>query len=212
MPRMSSTHVSVTSRASALARIRRKVALLEQWLDDKRVPWRESETGEQERDNRGDLKLEWYPLSIVDFSRWTGAQNSPAARRQIAVLGPFESFGRSTLDRAPDLKATVLRVLSDVHRLAAAQLHKGRKDTVIETLTAAVDVERSRKQEAQRLYVEALATIENLRQDLEVEKRLRGADVQRLTDEVNTAHKENASLVAKLRESAALYLAGGTHA
>lgn len=209
MRKMSAQHVSVKSRERALAGIRRKVALLEQWLDEKHVPWAETKKGELERDSRGDPLLDWYPKTVVDFARWTGTQNSPAASRQIVALGGFETFGRSTLDRAPDLKATVLRVLRDVDRLAQAQHRAGRKDSIIELLTVAADAERARKQEAQRLYVEALASIEALRQELAIEQRLRGADVQRLTADLNAARKENAVLVNKLRESAALHLAGG---
>ncbi len=210
MAEVSSLHVSVVSREKALANIRRKIGLLDRWIDGKAIPWMGREDGGVIRDGNGEPRLEWFPQTIVEFARWEGSENSHTGRVLINELGAFESFGRSTLDRAPHMKASALRAMCDVQRLALAQLRASRKDVIVETLTIAADAERARKQEAQRLYVDALSRISMLEQELDTERRLRAADIDRLTMELNGARKENALLIGRLRESSALHLAGGT--
>lgn len=210
MTDISSTHVSVVSREKALANIRRKTGLLDRWVDGKVIPWMGNDDGSVVRGTDGEPTLEWFPQTVVEFAKWDGSQNSHAGRALINELGAFQSFGRSTLDRAPDLKSSALRAMRDIQRIAQAQLRSTRKDVIVETLTIAADAERARKQEAQRLYVDALSKISVLEGEVNTERMLRAADIDRLTQELNAVRRENALLVGRLRESSALRLAGGT--
>jgi len=209
MPNVSSNHVSVVSRERALENIRRKVRLLDLWIDDKHIPWKEAENGQTVRSSDGEQVLEWFPRTVVEFARWTGAENSPVGRRMIKEFGGFETFGRSTLDRAQTLKESVLRVLRDVGRMAHIQAQSSNRSSAIESLKLAVEAERARKQEAQRLYVDSLSKINKLDRDLINERQLRTADIERLTQELNDVRSQNAELVARNRKSKALHVAGG---
>lgn len=212
MPSISAAHVSVVSRERALENIRRKIKLLDRWINDGEIPWKGTEEGKPLRDEEGELVIEWFPRTIVEFARWTGSENSSPLRRAIAEAGGFDPFGRSTLDRSGDLKASALRALGHIQRLAERQVESSSRGSVIQGLSLRVSTEQARTAEALRQYVETLATNEGLRRDLELEKRLRMADVERLTCELNAARAENARLITRLRESESLYLAGGSNA
>lgn len=206
------SHVSVLSRERAHDNIRRKINLIDQWISGGAIPWKETDDGKLQRDEEGELLVEWFPRTIVEFARWTGSENSLPVRQAIADVGGFDSFGRSTLDRARELKASVLRVLGHIRLLADRQIESFSRGSVIESLNFKLGIEQARTAEALQQYVGSLATNEQLRRELELEKRLRAADIERLTDELNAVRADNARLTVHLRESESLYLAGGSNA
>lgn len=92
---MSSEHISALNKEKSRKNILFKLEILKRWGQEG-IPIKLDEVGNQVRDKNGEIEFEWAPLSILDFSKWDGTQNSKLCQESI---GQFKTISRETLNK-----------------------------------------------------------------------------------------------------------------
>lgn len=196
MRRITEAHRSQIAHAEALGNIRRKIQLLEDWIADGKVPWLTDTHGKPVLDEAGERRLDWIPKTITDFAAWTGEDNCSDTKKLIAKAGGFRTFGRSTLYGDEKSFKDAQAALNAVNRMAKDQILRANKTSTIDRLEFEVKLEQSRKEQAQSRYLAALGRVHIVGESLKRERRLRKADVERLSAELKEVQAENARLTA----------------
>lgn len=210
MRRITEAHRSQVAHAEAVDNIRRKTRLLEEWVAAEMCPWLTDAGGKLVLDDNGERCLDWIPETITDLAAWTGDENCAGTKELIAKAGGFRTFGRSTLYREKALMSEALSALKSINRIAQEQLVKASKTSTIERLEFDVKVERSRKEQAQARYLAALERVHLIGESLKRERRLRKADVERLSADLSEVRAENARLTAAIAKVKPIAVVQGT--
>lgn len=92
---MNSEHVSVLNKDKSRKNILTKIEILKKWGVEG-IPNKLDVDGNQVRDTNGEIEFEWVPISILDFSKWDGSQNSPQC---LKTIGVFKTVSRETLNK-----------------------------------------------------------------------------------------------------------------
>lgn len=126
---MNSNHISGQNREKSRANIEHKINILKKWSSDG-IPIKLDNNGSEVRDKTGELEFEWVPLSILDFSKWDGSQNSSIC---VELIGQFKTVSRETLnkDYNSDLRSLLLNTLKLVKaRLVQQTEHSNKLGTI----------------------------------------------------------------------------------
>lgn len=113
---MNKNHISGQNKDKSRANIELKINILKKWSKDG-VPIKLDDNGSEVRDKSGELVFEWVPLSILDFSKWDGSQNSTIC---IEAIGGFKTVSRETLNK--DYNSDLRSSLIDTLKLVKAKL------------------------------------------------------------------------------------------
>jgi len=200
MKTLSKLHVSQIARLKALDNIDRKMKVIETWIEAGEIPWSIDKKGKYLRDEQGELILDWHPTNIVEFAKWSTQNPSHALKQFVGKNKGFESFGRTTLDKAPAVKRSVLSAIVQLKKIASDQRLSGNKLSRINHLEVLLKWEVERKQEAQRQYVSVLMRAQNAETKIRENERLHRADIERLDNELVLLRSQNAELIAQVRK------------
>lgn len=181
-----------------------KLNLMERWAKEEFVPWKRTELGVEDRDAKGELQVDYVPLSKDAFSDWNSNSNCAFNRNTEKGLDSIVSISRSTLyqEYHGDARLAIEKVIVTLEETIRAQLLKFNKATQIEILMsenrqlrALVDQQeseillmRSKMMEGEHLNNQVIRANENGR-----------VEMQRQLEELEQL---NASLVATIAKLA----------
>lgn len=141
-------HVSERLRLDSKRNISLKLNILESWLEVNKIPDQIDENGQVMRDSEGEVKIEWFPKSIYQFSKWDGSQNSYGGLTLLTKQwGKFKSLGRSTLDLYPDLKVEIQMVIDSLLKIESIQYISTNKYNKIKELEDKLRLEMAKKRD-----------------------------------------------------------------
>lgn len=118
-------HQSQVAKQTAQAAIDRKLALLQEWVDQG-IPYRMDEDGHVLLDAQDRKVLEFFPTSLRQFKLWDGSQNSP---RLQAKLPPLTVTGNDTLTKRPASAEQAARLIATLRQCAKNQQEAGSATT-----------------------------------------------------------------------------------
>lgn len=134
---MNSEHVSVINKDKSRKNILTKIEILKKWGVEG-IPNKLDVDGNQVRDTNGEIEFEWVPISILDFSKWDGSQNSPQC---LKTIGVFKTVSRETLNKKynNDLNQLAQQTLKLIKVKLLQQTEGSNKLGTIQKLTRDLD-------------------------------------------------------------------------
>jgi hypothetical protein len=101
-----------------------RIVILRAWRKAD-IPWKVDVTGKPVRDSTGELVLDFYPKSITEFCKWTGANNCPNTRDILYSADDLESFlGAARLANLEHWPATVSGRILDLAPLSRTTINQ----------------------------------------------------------------------------------------
>ncbi|HEY9278073.1 MAG TPA: hypothetical protein VIO87_07700 [Methylotenera sp.] len=192
-------HVSERLRLDSKRNISLKLNILESWLEVNKIPDQIDENGQVMRDSEGEVKIEWFPKSIYQFSKWDGSQNSYGGLTLLTKQwGKFKSLGRSTLDLYPDLKVEIQMVIDSLLKIESIQYISTNKYNKIKELEDKLRLEMAKKEITQTRYLNLLNENIELNDALKREKIAHQNNVIMLTEKLSIIEERAAELTKAL--------------
>lgn len=176
-------HASLVNAAAADANIRRKISILELWIESG-IPHIPQDSLSSESGSR---LLDYYPRTLRQFNLWDGSTNSV-----LGELGSIRKNAPQTLRKNLAMQETVERLLTAL-RLRAAEQIRSAKPIRIQTLTRKLEVSEVRRALLEHEMLEQRKNMKELSAEL-----IRLKEANALISE--EAHRAIGSMTATIQE------------
>ena len=189
-------HHSALLKQQALNNLKRKHAIVKQWVGTG-IPWAIGDDGGRLRDTKGELVLDWYPTSLRKFCAWDRSQNCISTRN---VLPEIFSNGYETLSQYAKLKSKIEADIVALRQKADTQLVQNNKANLIHSLKAELELEVRKRKSAQVSYQQGREELMRLSRELETEKRAHLQTTAYLKAEISRKEQKIATLSQRVSD------------
>jgi len=209
---MTRIHQAEVSKAEADANIKRKLNVLQSWLNDG-IPYRQTADGNTLLDDHDQKLLDFYPRSLRQFKAWDASQNCEVVR---SLLPTIIATGNDTLAKRPALEEQARRLIAGIRLRADSQINATRQSELkrltgeLKVAEATIRIRNAEVREQQR----TLRRIESA--NVRLEQKVTGDATEfkkmyeTLLAEVETQKLLNAQLTTQLAKVSPIRQVGAT--
>ena len=193
---------AITEEINARKNINLKKKILQNWSVEG-IPVMKDADGNEIRNAKGDLQLDYYPRSLSAFCKWNGSQNCEGTQKTIdKKYGGIRGTGRDTLrNKYPETHEVIDGIIKSLKLKEKQQEVKICKGTIIDELSSENLMLKKTKEVVEIQYRQLLQRISSLTSELKEEKsahrssrKIWGNEVSILETQINSLKVRNSEL------------------
>lgn len=194
---------------SLLEQVDLRLAILDEWLAKKQIPWKTNTDGTPIRDENGEMIPDFAPVNLLQFCDWTQEKNCTASGEALSSL---RRISRMSLHQAyhAELRKRVNDKLKVIKTCLTLQIERSNKVSIIEDQAAQIqllqNIVDAQARESRLARHKVTEITQKYRQRHDEQRRI----IQQLKADI-VAHEEKiASLTATLSKVTSLRVAKQT--
>lgn len=194
---------------SLLAQVDLRLAILDEWLAKKQIPWKTNTDGTPIRDDNGEMIPDFAPVNLLQFCEWTSDKNCTTSGEALSSLRRISRMSFHQPYHA-ELRRKVNEKFKMIKACLTLQIEKSNKVSIIEEQAAQLRLLQkiidAQARESRLARQEVTMITQKYRQRHEEQRRI----ILQLKTDVAAHEEKIASLTAMLSKVTSLRVAKPT--